>query len=75
MNMTSKQEEMIFKAWLEKAAKLGQDKFVRDGIVDEESYSSARYKLLYVFKEVNAEEDDWDLRKFICKGAVGTTWT
>lgn len=46
---------------------------VYDGIVDESSFLSARYRIVYVLKEVNGGEN-WDLREYIYNGARPQTW-
>ena len=46
---------------------------IRDGVADESEYLSARYKILYVLKEVNGGES-WDLRQFIREGGRPQTW-
>lgn len=42
---------------------------VCDGVVDEKNFFSARYRIVYILKEVNGGES-WDLRKFLYDGGV-----
>ena len=46
---------------------------VCDGVVDEKSFFSARYRIVYILKEVNGGES-WDLRKFLYDGGRPQTW-
>ncbi len=47
---------------------------IPDGVMDEQEYLSARYKIVYVLKEVNGGKD-WDLREFVGKdGGRPQTW-
>ena len=71
-------EEKLFDEWQEKE-KLeynieNKKIFVRDGLVDEESYFKAPVKILYLLKEVNGGDKDWDLREFIRGGGQAYTW-
>lgn len=48
---------------------------VTDGIVDEKEYLGLKYKILYVMKEVNSDQDDeWSLTEFLSNGARSQTW-
>lgn len=38
---------------------------ILDGIVCEEKYNKSKYKILWILKEPNGEDDDWDMREFI----------
>lgn len=46
---------------------------VCDGVVDENGFLSARYRIVYVLKEVNGGKS-WDLRDYIYNGARPQTW-
>ena len=47
---------------------------VTDGIVDEKEYLESKYKILYVMKEVNSDQDDeWSLTEFLSNGARSQT--
>ena len=46
---------------------------VCDGVVDEKNFFSARYRIVYILKEVNGGES-WDLRKFLYDGGRPQTW-
>ena len=46
---------------------------VCDGVVDENVFLSARYRIVYVLKEVNGGKS-WDLRDYIYNGARPQTW-
>lgn len=47
--------------------------FIRDGVVNPEEYFSAKYKILFLLKEVNGGKD-WDLRDFLLEGGRKKTW-
>ena len=71
-------EEKLFDEWQEKE-KLGYNSenkklFVRDGLIHEESYFKAPVKILYLLKEVNGGDKDWDLREFVKNGGQSATW-
>ena len=71
-------EEKLFDEWQEKE-KLEYNNenkkiFVRDGLVDEENYFKAPVKILYLLKEVNGGDKDWDLREFVKNGGRSATW-
>ncbi|EJU06886.1 hypothetical protein [Fusobacterium hwasookii] len=71
-------EEKLFDEWQKKEKleyNIGNKKiFVRDGLVDEESYFKAPVKILYLLKEVNGGDRDWDLREYVKNGGRATTW-
>lgn len=46
---------------------------VQDGVADEEEYLAAKYKIVYILKEVNGGSG-WDLRAFIRDGGRAQTW-
>lgn len=47
---------------------------VTDGIVDEKEYLDSKYKILYVMKEVNSDQNDkWSLTEFLSNGARSQT--
>jgi len=46
---------------------------VIDGIIDEASYSDARYKIIFILKEVNGGKG-WDLREYVYSGGRPQTW-
>lgn len=46
---------------------------IDDGIVCEEEYLSAKYKIMYVLKEVNGGKG-WSLREFVREGGRAQTW-
>ena len=48
-------------------------KIVTDGMVEENAYLSAKYKIVFVLKEVNGGES-WDLREFLRCGGRSQTW-
>jgi hypothetical protein len=61
-------QDKLFKEW-----KLGCDKFVSDGIVNEEEYANSKYNILYLLKEVNGGES-WDLCDFLYRGGRSDSW-
>jgi len=63
-------EERLFDEWSPK-----REGFVKDGVVDEESYESSERKLMFVLKEVNSPGGgNWDLREYVHGGARPQTW-
>lgn len=46
---------------------------IEDGLVDEAQYLAAKYRIVYILKEVNGGKD-WDLRKFLREGGRPQTW-
>ncbi len=46
---------------------------VDDGVASEEDYLSAKYKIMYVLKEVNGGKS-WSLREFVRDGGRPQTW-
>ncbi|PIE81354.1 MAG: hypothetical protein CSA15_00910 [Candidatus Delongbacteria bacterium] len=65
------QEDLLFNEYRKKHPEI--DKFVIDGIISEEQYNNARYKIIYILKEVNGGEN-WDLREFVKTGGRAATW-
>ena len=47
---------------------------ITDGVVSWEDYIKSNPKILFVLKEVNSDESNWDLREFIRDGARNYTW-
>lgn len=74
----SELEEKLFAEWKTKEkieCSIDNKKiFVRDGIIDEESYLKAPVKILYLLKEVNGGNKDWDLREYVKDGGQSATW-
>jgi len=63
-------EELLFGEW-----ELSVPGLVKDGIVSENEYNKAKYKIVYILKEVNGGKN-WDLRDFLSdeKGGRPDTW-
>lgn len=57
-------EEALFSEWM--AARPGVD-FVRDGVVDEESFNANPLKIVFVLKDTDG--GNFDLREFLFEGA------
>jgi len=63
-------EEKLFNRWKRRRPSL-----VKDGVVNEESYTQSDTKLLFLLKEANDRGGGgWDLRDFLQEGARGQTW-
>ena len=64
-------EEKLFSQWAPK-----RPGFVKDGVVDEESYIKSHPKVMLVLKEVNDTQDggNWDLREFLKTADYSPTW-
>ncbi|MFC1784976.1 hypothetical protein ACFL0J_05040 [Candidatus Neomarinimicrobiota bacterium] len=70
LNIKEKENE-LFKRWKEKYKDL--NKFVADGIVDENEYKDP--KIIFIFKEVNdPKKGGWDLREYLKDGGRSQTW-
>lgn len=63
-----KEEALLFEALRQQVPAA-----VCDGVIDEKSFLSARYRIVYVLKEVNGGEN-WDLRDFVYRGGRAQTW-
>ena len=66
-------EDELFEAWRNKYG----DKFIPDGIVDEDTFANERIRFVFVLKEVSECYNDFDLRCFLAQGAPGNgghTW-
>ena len=46
---------------------------VDDGVISEKEYLSAKYKIMYILKEVNGGKG-WSLREFVREGGRTQTW-
>lgn len=64
-----KKEKELFEQWKRK-----NDKIVPDGVVCWEEYAKSKCKILFILKEVNSDENDWDLRDFLLDGDRSFTW-
>lgn len=58
-------ENELFDKWKAVFPNETKKKFVPDGVVDEASWSSADIKVLYLLKEVNGADTEWDLRQYL----------
>ena len=61
-------EEFLFQKLREKDASI-----VVDGVICEQEFLNARYKIVYILKEVNGGKS-WDLRDFVYEGGRPQTW-
>ena len=64
-----RQEEELLKKWKEINPNI-----ITDGVVSWEDYATSNPKILFVLKEVNSDEPNWDLREFTRDGARNYTW-
>lgn len=69
-DITNKENE-LFKQW--KASK-NYKTFAKDGVVNPEQWELEPYKILYILKEVNYYEKDFDLRDFLMTGGSPSYW-
>ncbi|WP_069648988.1 hypothetical protein [Caloranaerobacter ferrireducens] len=70
MGVITNNENKLFKLWSQ-----NRPGFVSDGVVCEDSYISAKIKIVYILKEVNdIDGGNWDLREFVRNGARANTW-
>ena len=61
-------EELLFQKLREKDPDI-----VADGVICEQEFLNARYKIVYILKEVNGGKS-WDLRDFVYEGGRPQTW-
>ena len=61
-------EEFLFQKLREKDPDI-----VADGVICEQEFLNARYKIVYILKEVNGGKS-WDLRDFVYEGGRPQTW-
>lgn len=61
-------EELLFQKLREKDPDI-----VADGVICEQLFLNARYKIVYILKEVNGGKS-WDLRDFVYEGGRPQTW-
>lgn len=59
-------EEVLFSTWREQLA-LQRKIFIPDGVVNPEKWIDTRVKVLFLLKEVNGGESEWDERDYLCK--------
>lgn len=65
------QEDALFQEW-----RAARQRFVADGVADEDAYSASERRILFMLKEVNDPEGGgWDLRQFIKDGGRSHTWS
>lgn len=62
-----KLEDALFGSWKEIVYAQTSAIFVSDGIVDEHEWEKAPVKVLYLLKEVNGAEKEWDERDYLAK--------
>lgn len=65
-------EDELFEEWIKKRE---GEQFIKDGIVDSNSFISSSPRILFLLKEANKRsKDELDLRKFLKDGARPATW-
>lgn len=62
-------ENQLFTRW-----KRGKESFVEDGIVNIKKYQERRHRVIYLLKEVNSDDNYWDLKDYLKSGARGSFW-
>ena len=58
-------ENVLFSEWREIVRKQASAIFVSDGIVDQAEWEMASVKVLYLLKEVNGADSEWDERDYL----------
>ncbi|WNG52102.1 hypothetical protein F0U60_54355 [Archangium minus] len=77
MNPSIEQEEAaLFSEWKQHLAQ-GNRRFYPDGMAQGSSYWNAPLRVLFLLKEVNADEnaEAWNLFDVVGDGGIGRTWT
>ena len=71
MNINAKilEEQELFDDWKERDPSI-----ILDGVVSWFDYANSAIIILFVLKEVNSDESDWDLREFLKDGGRSFTW-
>ena len=69
--MLKQQEKELFARWI---TKRNYKYFISDGISDEKEWSNQKYKILFVLKEANWENDNADLCEFLLSECSSTYW-
>lgn len=65
--MIRDKENFLFAEWKSKVARDSEAVFVADGIVNEEVWYETKTKVLYLLKEVNGGDQEWDERDYLLK--------
>lgn len=65
-----KQQE-LFAEWKRSCS---NEHIIEDGIVSESAYKTAKFKILYLLKEVNGWESEATLCDFLADGGMAQTW-
>lgn len=60
-------EDALFSEWKEIVRTQTSAIFVTDGIVDQDEWEKAPIKVLYLLKEVNGADKEWDERDYLAK--------
>lgn len=69
INVKLLEEQKLFAYWKERDPSI-----IPDGVVSWRDYMNSNVKILFVLKEVNSDESDWDLREFLRNGSRSFTW-
>lgn len=69
MKSIREQENELFLEWKNL---FHNDYFIADGVVDEDAWNSSAIKVIYLLKEVNGADEEWDERCYLCEYASGT---
>lgn len=67
-------ENKLFSQWKSKVSETSSAIFVTDGIVSEADWSSAPTKVLYLLKEVNGADEEWDERDYLANYNLNPTY-
>ena len=63
--MLREKENILFESWKKEISKDSGTVFVADGVVDENKWNTASIKVLYLLKEVNGGDNEWDERDYL----------
>ena len=64
-------QQKLFSEW---KSSCPNERIIADGIVSESSYNTAKYKILFLLKEVNGWGSEATLCDFLAGGGMGQTW-
>ena len=67
MVVMREKENQLFGSWKKEISDDSGAIFVTDGIVNEECWAAAPMKVLYLLKEVNGADSEWDERDYLDK--------
>lgn len=72
--MLKEEENRLFADWKDAVVRETSELFVTDGVVDEQEWKESPIKVLYLLKEVNGADTEWDERDYLKKYNVESNY-